>query len=171
VKLARMSHTKPVKHEQWREFAPHIVAEQMRGFDWFAYRSRMDDIRADSKVLQDEPLVREMHSRFARILLAYVQLAEADLEAARKAWHDNVPAEIGTPSFLNPKWVTDFSRTPAMAHLAINGKPTGELWNLVRRSIHHRQDGGDMLVVLDPIDPDAVPDPAPQEDASCSIRV
>lgn len=145
--------TATARQERWRSFAPQIVSEQVKGFDWIGYQARMHEIRTDSKVLIDDPKLREMHSHFARILLAYVQMAEADLELARISWERNVPTAIGVPSFLDAKWLSSFDGVPDMQHLFISGKPTSEAWNLVRRSIHHRQDSGDLLVVLDPINP------------------
>jgi hypothetical protein len=163
--------TGPAKQEQWKVFAPHIVAEQVKGFDWLIYRSHMDDIRADERVLLVDPEARDLHSRFARILLAYVQLAEADLEAAQQTWLDNVPEYIGTPSFLDQMRLIEFSSGTTLAHLVdANGSPTSELWNLVRRSIHNRQNSGQLLAVLDPVRPEISSGPAPKLDEAALAR-
>ena len=150
---------------KWKLLAANIVSKQSEGFDWNAYQARMNQIRTSPDVLHMDAELRTLHSQFARICLAYVRLAEADLEEARALWSRQAPEAFGTLEFLDPDWTRSLAESPLYSHLLAHGRLTGELWFQIARQIRAAQEKGALLDFLKRTGPEAEAD-APRMTAS-----
>jgi hypothetical protein len=133
---------------KWKQLAADIVSKQSEGFDWSAYQLRTDQIRTNPGVLHLDAQLRTLHSHFARICLAYVRLAEADLEQARELWRRQAPRSFGTLEFLDADWARSLPESPLYSHLVANGRLGSELWFQIARQIRAAQENGALLDFL-----------------------
>jgi hypothetical protein len=133
---------------KWKLLAAEIVSKQSEGFAWSAYQARMDQIRTNAAILHQDAELRTLHSQFARICLAYVRLAEADLEQARELWGRQAPEGFGTLEFLDADWARSLPESPLYSHLVANGRLSSDLWFQVARQIRAAQENGALLDFL-----------------------